>query len=346
MSSSFPFLALPLELRNEIYKHLLCTPAQPVPYPLQLQNPPPYSRIFLNPSIFRVNKQVHSEATRIFYSTTTFIIRIILPDWQRLSVGGVSKTKFQVIYEDPWAEVIYIYDEEGQGWYSGFQSYGSGPKLCKFVEDNEVESTPSPRYRGLIRHIRVDILDIRLDSMRYSETYEITAEARRRVRKILMPFAYRLQHILSDAGKDAEVEINLISQLFVKENPGRGDENVLRFLPDYKNSGDILSLYKELIETTWPYTIGPWRFRLNIPQEIEQEYFGLGREVIKWCNENNEVSEEEKIEFRVMKTIFPYVWIMEKGRFVVMDESSDPWRDFEDEGAFSEEWRLGGEGGT
>ncbi|EGX44799.1 hypothetical protein AOL_s00176g81 [Orbilia oligospora ATCC 24927] len=329
MSSSFPFLALPLELRNEIYKYLVYTPAQPVPYPLQLQNPPPYSPIFLNLSIFRVNKQVHSEATRIFYSTTTFTIRILLSDWQTLPTNtAASRSQFQVIYEDPWSEVIYTYDEEGRIWYTGFQSYGPGPNVCKFVEDTEIESTPSPRYRGLIRHIRVDMLDTRI-SMRRREIYKITDQARGRVRKILMPFAYRLQQILSGAGKDVEVEINLISQIFVKECPGGGNGNVLRFPSNYKQTSDVLGLYKELIETTWPYTIGPWRFKLNLPQEIEQEYFGLGKEVIKWCNENDEVSEEEKAEFRVMKTMFPYVWVMEKGHFVVMDENSDPWVDHE-----------------
>ncbi|KAF3171308.1 hypothetical protein EYR41_010086 [Orbilia oligospora] len=325
MSSSSPFLALPLELRNEIYKYLLYTPAQPAPYPLQLRNPPPYSPISLNLSIFRVNKQIHAEATRAFYSTTTFVIRILPSDWQTSPASEVPKTRLQIIYEDPWAEVVYTYDEKYiRGRYTSFRSDGPGQKVCKFVGDDEIESIPSPRYRGLIRHIRVDILDTRLDSMRYHETYKITDKARGRVRKVLMPFAYRLQRILSDAGKDAEVEINLISQIFVKEYPGGGDKNVLRFPSNYKQTSDILGPYKELIEMTWPYTIGPWRFKLNLPQEIEQEYFGLGREVIKWCNENNEVSEEEKAEFRVMKTTFPYAWVMKKGRFVVMNENSRP----------------------
>ncbi|RVD85099.1 uncharacterized protein DFL_003430 [Arthrobotrys flagrans] len=320
MASSFPFLTLPLELRNEIYKYLLPTPAPLLPYALQLEILPPYCPISHNLSIFRVNKQIHSESSRIFYSNTIFSIRIVLSDWQT-PVDRGSTTQFEVTYKDPWAEVCYSYDEAGKGWYIGFQSLEPGLTTCKFVHDEEVESIPSHRYRNLIRHIRVDILDTRI-SLEPRETHNISDAARARVRKILMPFTSRLTRLLADAGKGVEVEINLVSKPFKEE---RDNRNAATLLPTPTETTKRQNLYKELIETTWPYTTGPWRYKLNLAPQIEQQYPGLGKKVLRWCDENNEVTEEEKTGFGIMKTRYPYLWVMKRGRFVVMEEDMDPW---------------------
>ncbi|KAK6518692.1 hypothetical protein TWF506_005830 [Arthrobotrys conoides] len=321
MSPSFPFLSLPLELRNEIYKHLLYHPTQPIPYALQLQNPPPYCPVSQNLSIFRVNQQIHAEAARIFYTSTTFVIRLVISDWLIPPAKGLAKTQFQVIYEDPWAEIVYSYDEEGKNWYSGFETYEPDPKDSELVHDEEIESIPSHRYRDLIRHVRVDILTTRV-SLHSRETHQITDAARGKIRKLLLPFAFRLQRILS---KDAEVEVNLISPMFVTQNDRRRDMNIFTPFPSSENTAKTLELYKELIETAWPYTTGPWRYKLNLPEKLEREYPELDKEVIKWCNENNEVSEEETMEFGVMKTKVPYVLVMRRGRFAFMDEDSNFW---------------------
>jgi len=64
-------LALPLEIRQQIYQHLLTPPSKnPIkgPHPRQLQAPLSLSQSF-PPSILRVNKQIYAEAVPIFYGS-------------------------------------------------------------------------------------------------------------------------------------------------------------------------------------------------------------------------------------------------------------------------------------
>ncbi|KAK6503786.1 hypothetical protein TWF481_008792 [Arthrobotrys musiformis] len=316
---SSPFLNLPRELRDEIYKCLLLSTPPPVPldlqgpFPLGLQDPFPYRPISRDLSILRVNKQIHAEASRLFYSQTNFWIKITVSDWHTPQYIG-QITQFEVLYEDPWAELNYSYDEKGQGHYSGFETFEPAPQAYEFVRDKEVESTPASTYRDLIRHVRVDILDTRV-TRETRESYTISAAGRNRVRKLLLPFAYRLGRILSGAGKDAEVQINIISNTFKEE----GCKNATG-----ESDAESLDLYRELVETIWPFTTGPWVYKLNLPPRIEQKHPGLGKEVIEWCDENNEVTEEERFGFEVMKTRYPYFFVRKGGRCIVMEEDLGP----------------------
>ena len=60
-----PFLALPGEIRNKIYRYALVAPK---PYAVKLQFAP------LDTALLRVNKQIFSEASTIFYHESTFRI--------------------------------------------------------------------------------------------------------------------------------------------------------------------------------------------------------------------------------------------------------------------------------
>ncbi|KAK6342421.1 hypothetical protein TWF718_007822 [Orbilia javanica] len=325
------FLTLPLELRNEIYKYILPnTPPPPLMSPVQLKNPPPYCPVSHDLSIMRVNQQIHSESSRILYSHTKFYIRIMTSSWSvPAQMGSVEKTQFDVIYEDPWAEVMYYCREDGKGWYCGFMDFTADPKICTVFDDKEVESIPSPRYRHLIRHVKIDILDTRR-TPNFREPHRVastSATARAKVRKLLMPFAYRLKRILSDAGENVEVEINFVTklELIKREREVEGDTSGRSTLKNPVAPIKLVDHYKELIETSWPLTTGPWGYKLTLPPKIRQDYPELGKEVLQWCDENDELTEAEKAEFEVMRTRFPYLWVMKKGRFTVMEENQDPW---------------------
>ncbi|KXX76525.1 hypothetical protein MMYC01_206876 [Madurella mycetomatis] len=76
------FLTLPLELRLEIYKHLLTIPPPPSIRDQKTiyrcswaaSNPPANPAPKLYPQILRVNSQVNAEATPLLYSHNTFIL--------------------------------------------------------------------------------------------------------------------------------------------------------------------------------------------------------------------------------------------------------------------------------
>lgn len=59
----FNLLGLPREIRDEIYSHILSRDSLPVIAPGRRNYPPTYKQISISLSIFRVNKQIHCEAT-------------------------------------------------------------------------------------------------------------------------------------------------------------------------------------------------------------------------------------------------------------------------------------------
>ncbi|KAK6515845.1 hypothetical protein TWF281_004436 [Arthrobotrys megalospora] len=318
MASYFPFLRLPRELRDEMYKYFATRPPPEIPQALQLYDPSTCSRMSLDLSILRVNKQIHEEASRVFYGQTVFPVRIMVSDW-RSPIS--NRTQFEVIYDTPWEEMVYSYDENGKSSYRGHTDFDPAAAKCVADEDLDAYTMPSPRYRELIRHVRIDILNNRRSLERRNEQGRTSKAARERVRKILMPFAYRLETVLGDAGKALEVEINVVSETLQEEN---GDGQNFIFATSGTETTEVLSLYKQLIETAWPFTTGPWTYKLNLPANIGQRYPGLGAEVLRWCDEHDEMAEEEKSEFRKLRTRYPYMWAFKNGRLMVMEEVTEP----------------------
>lgn len=73
-----PFLAIPVELRLQIYSYLLSPPLIeafiPGPHPRQLQGPLGLAQSF-PPAILRANKQVYHEALTVFYGAQSQTVR-------------------------------------------------------------------------------------------------------------------------------------------------------------------------------------------------------------------------------------------------------------------------------
>ncbi|KAH6677530.1 hypothetical protein B0J14DRAFT_615687 [Halenospora varia] len=73
-----PFLRLPLEIREQIYKYLLPPPvSQPIlgPHPRQLQNSIHLSQL-IPASILLLNRQIHDEALPLFYGSPDQVVSI------------------------------------------------------------------------------------------------------------------------------------------------------------------------------------------------------------------------------------------------------------------------------
>lgn len=82
----FPFLSLPGEIRNLIYRHALVSPKT---YTVKLQFFP------TDTALLRVNKQIYAEASAIFYHENIF--------WfpQTLFVGGPILERLERVYHLP-----------------------------------------------------------------------------------------------------------------------------------------------------------------------------------------------------------------------------------------------------
>jgi hypothetical protein len=78
-STLSPFLQLPHEIRDLIYKLLLSPPGQirRGPHPRQLQTPLFFTQAF-PPAILRTNRQVYHEALAVFYGSITQRIQITI----------------------------------------------------------------------------------------------------------------------------------------------------------------------------------------------------------------------------------------------------------------------------
>lgn len=84
----FPFLSLPGEIRNNIYRYALVSPK---PYTVKLQFPPS------DTGLLRANKQIYSEASTIFYHENTFRFP------QTLFEGGaILERLWRVYHLPPW----------------------------------------------------------------------------------------------------------------------------------------------------------------------------------------------------------------------------------------------------
>ncbi|KIW10219.1 hypothetical protein PV08_11180 [Exophiala spinifera] len=100
-SSSIGLLDLPLEVRHQVYKHLFCHRALPIPLgpgslaPLQLQDKEDLAEPIFQTSIFRVNKALGTDALRFAYSANSFQLPADLSVFCRL--GAVALASIWVL---------------------------------------------------------------------------------------------------------------------------------------------------------------------------------------------------------------------------------------------------------
>lgn len=110
-----PFLRLSRELRDEIYKYLVLFTPPPIPFPLDRSQKDEiyittHKREKLDLSIFRVNQQIHSEATEIFYRLNTFSIQVTTNLHKDLGCGSMY---LEVFWEAPWESIGYtVYEDQ------------------------------------------------------------------------------------------------------------------------------------------------------------------------------------------------------------------------------------------
>ncbi|KAK6355522.1 hypothetical protein TWF696_004621 [Orbilia brochopaga] len=334
----FPFLRLPRELRDEVYTYLVCfkdtTPTVPgIVQPSQ----PDYQPIpRLNLSIFRVSKQVHEEASRVFYTRNVFPVRILTE-----SRVVADKTYFDVWYDTPWESMIYSAAENTIGTYCGtIWSAGS------YIHESKLPVTPSPRYRPLLRHVRVDVVDVRIDANR-RKVEPLSEIARSKVRKLLLPFTYRLQDMLSAAGAAAQVDINVFSALVV-DGPDKwraADGNLNSELPTEpvsttrsnltsdieRNATDApttsihMDLYEELLSTISPLTTGPYRHTLSLPRPLAAQFGQVTPAILRDCKEKAaaELTASERHLYKDMRISTACFWVILKGRVHAVDAHED-----------------------
>ncbi|KAH0538380.1 hypothetical protein FGG08_005029 [Glutinoglossum americanum] len=92
-SSSFPFLRLPPEIRNKIYRYLLTTTST-IASP---HRPPQHAiRNGLTPALLAANRQIHSEAQRILYRENR--AEIYVSDAARVPGGGARSADLMRAY--------------------------------------------------------------------------------------------------------------------------------------------------------------------------------------------------------------------------------------------------------
>ncbi|KAK6503787.1 hypothetical protein TWF481_008793 [Arthrobotrys musiformis] len=263
-----PFLRLPRELRDEIYKCVLHTPGLS---PASLTEP--YKFPSLNLSILRVNKQISAEASEIFYGTTVLPIRISRSD----APSKDGDTIHYISQETPWDILCYRYRGKDGNLYSPNNT-------VMFSYQNEFihpdDAFPATAYGNRFRKIRIEISDHRklLDVQKAGFT----------TMKLLLLAVDRLASLISTADRDERLtlEICAFSRVFDKDPDFKED---LGSISDKTIYNELVKMYrervyKELVETIWPLTKGPWEYTIHAPEALKTEFPGLLEETLGMCD--------------------------------------------------------------
>ncbi|KAK6519113.1 hypothetical protein TWF281_003802 [Arthrobotrys megalospora] len=379
-----PILRLPRELRDEIYKYLLIFPTPPIPFPLDQsqkneiyisnwsRKPAPTKDAIINLerdhkkshlSIFRVNRQIHDEATEVFYSLNTFCIQVTIKFHRREEAAQERVDKrsyFEVFWDAPWESIGYtIYENETVGHYRDCEyQHADNPDplsirrsdprswslinyyrpahsrcLCDdctnqpSIHPADVYLLLSPQYRHLIRRVRIDVIDLCTPLFparkeEEDEGVEIPMECERlRARKLLMPFLYRLNGVLRDAGKKAKVDITISCAIDCDTETGC-ISLINQSFPDQDPGMRIKEAYTLLIELIWPLSLGPWRVGITLHPVLYRQFKGvlkLTAGILKDCRANSTFEEEETEGYRTVGILeSESKWVLSRGRFKVM----------------------------
>ncbi|KAF3902821.1 hypothetical protein AA313_de0205815 [Arthrobotrys entomopaga] len=312
-STTCTFLLVPREIRDEIYRLLLIEPPNP-PYPYHpvFHFPTDYNPISVPISIFVLNKQIHTEASEIFYKETTFAIKLQTEEWvtkassqpwfRRSAADNQDNINavFYVRYSAPWETFAWKHKRplpgpviklKRRGWSYNPPEDPPQPMTRKLAPLQLPDPPfPSPRYRHLIRRIRLELYDTRLHpSWRTSKPGETHPDSDPRM--ILVPFMRRLQKLIGTEEKKPEEEKNTQAHLDIKVYTSLCGVrlNERRIIPD--EAARINSIrthttaeqYKQLVETVYPLTQGGWDYTLTIPPELESIFPGFKEQILEDC---------------------------------------------------------------
>ncbi|EPS35841.1 hypothetical protein H072_10783 [Dactylellina haptotyla CBS 200.50] len=322
--SAFPFLALPREIRDEIYSYVLLFDNDPLLSFISMKTPnfnkfdgvtfPPASKGG-KLSILQTNRQIHEEATDIFYRQNTFPMRIVFRGYQVSHHDGYT---LYVSCSTPWEDLKYefkkypsVTGEEPYCSYQVSENFNEDPTQTWYVRRDEAETSifPLPRYRNLLRKFRVEVIDARESADCWYQRRGLDE-----LRHVLIPFVSRLRKLLGDTEEKINMDVNILSPCF-------GDRELWDWMHILREPA---SYYQQLVEMVWPLTRGAWACNISIPQTVGIEVFtGLQEKSLKSCTENPgfEPEEEEEMEYMEIPSVKSgLVFAMNKGRLVFAQE--------------------------
>ncbi|EGX49879.1 hypothetical protein AOL_s00076g520 [Orbilia oligospora ATCC 24927] len=322
---SFHFLGLPREIRDEIYKQLLSRDPPPVIVPGRRSYPPTYKQIAIDLSIFRVNKQVHHEATEWFYGQNTFVIRLST---------NMHKNKIKVQYNTPWEAVTYSFT---QG-----RTNLTEPIIESEYEDH-YDSLPrepmsqrlhlADAYWPLIRNIRIDIEDFRDQRLFILPPSPLSLRPEEKTRNaILLPLLERLRPMLDAAGENLRVHIHVVSGMlteYIKKKTTAGFNGTIaeEFITEafYGKFESLLNtFYEDMLRMVWPFTTGSWQYSITVPSVLNIWTERLKEAVLQDCNRDSRLDEAERERFKTFKegnVSKDYLWVKRQGRLLVLNRS-------------------------
>ncbi|KAK6501673.1 hypothetical protein TWF481_009502 [Arthrobotrys musiformis] len=331
---AFPFLALPREIRDEVYKYFVLFDTDPPPLPsaerhLYWESLNPVS---LDLSILRVNKQIHEEAARILYSQNVFTIKITVhgvpahlalkvPPKEDRPLGYETRLdeSVSVSYHSLWEETNYCHivdqdHDETRKWYA---SNYCKPPYTRL--DSEPSLPPSPRYRHLLRNIRVEITVLRVEDRIPGWSDEHDEVFRRRAKTILIPAVHKLRDTLRHDGAkgdvciDVEIYIDLTGLFPTKhaDPPSVGEVNGLHE-----------KFVKETVYTIWPFTVvDEWKCNVRLKQPTDQRFDELKDAALRECGRDihgTQADPGEQRWFEKLEFDDGLSWAMNGKRFVLI----------------------------
>ncbi|KAK6335127.1 hypothetical protein TWF718_010565 [Orbilia javanica] len=317
---TFNFLGLPREIRDEIYNLILSREPPPIITPGRRSYPQTYKQISIASSLFRVNRQIHYEATEWFYGKNTFVIRLST---------DIHKNKISVQYNTPWESVAYsftdgicltapVIESEYDGHYDSLPQDPMSQRLG--LSDN---------YWPLIRNIRLDIEDFREHRYFVLPPSIIGLRSQKKTRNsILLPLFHRLRPLLEAAGRDLRLYINIVSgtasvakRVAVGFNGTTAD--MVAAGAQYTSSELLLrTFYEDMLRMAWPFTTGPWQHSITVPTLLGIWREEIQNSVLEDCNMSHGLSEAEIERFRLFEEGHisqNYLWVRRQGRLLVLN---------------------------
>ncbi|KAF3222053.1 hypothetical protein TWF106_005831 [Orbilia oligospora] len=262
-----PFLRLPRELRDEVYEIILSVP------PTNVFDPEGYL-LPLSLSILRVNRQIHQEASEIFHTTAVFPIHI-----KRNNEFTPSYTVHYLTQETPWEFFMYRYRGKHGELFSVNEPTNFIVPDNRYIHPND-EYPPIPRGMHF-RKFKVEVLDGRLLGEVPASINNGSAS-----RKLLLLAVDRLLAQLVPLPRENTLTLEI--HLFSKILQSTAEEIVLtsgNYIRDPTAKSLRKALYKDMVDTIWPLTQGPWKYSIHVPRSLEEEFPGVLEERLALCNQ-------------------------------------------------------------
>ncbi|KAJ6259614.1 hypothetical protein Dda_5252 [Drechslerella dactyloides] len=355
IASPSRFMGLPRELRDEIYRYLLLIDVE-APDVAGVTNEADenfnlssnfkyahyvYRPVRLDLAILRVCKQVHDEATEVFYSERTFVIKVMTMADLCGEVGG-----FNVFYTAPWERMCYICDydfttdAEGQHPVEKPILVSEYRNLFPWSQQSWRPGTmyfgPAPRYRHLFRRIHLELDDdTDYDLLPVEDVNDAGAALGDLVTtvssRVLMPVAERLQLLLSEPRDNLKIDVVIESTLIMTARLGswhQDDSGRIPLVPervDAMFTGDtdhdasvrhmLEGFYKGMMCMAWPFTRGPWKHtcKITVPHGLDELFSRTQDRLFRELEKEGGIEEKEywQLELRPGDS-----WVVKNGRLL------------------------------